>query len=410
MPAPVSAIEMPLLIDGEGFPDLTISSARKPGNFFHVATDATANSIGIPDLCALRPKNGASSSHLLVQPLMQSSVLQRGSPPPPPLSLLRYLGLPSVQTHFFVASLGPTAHAVFSSCGSPPTPCLSLLRYLGLPSVQTLFFVASPGPTAHTVLPVQCISAPAALVPTSLPWSCFCSNSLLRRISWSNRSCSLQFSACTPAAARLATSLPWCSFCSTLLRRISWSNRSCSLPFGGSPPQPPLRPKVSTPSQSESVSGTPCMNLTAVLRKTGDQREGRKVNEEGVAHSQKHRAFVRLPYRICADLQLSAIKASKKSAIPQSIRLQRPELRLCAISLLIVNTRSNQNVCAVVPSVVEGLSWSRAMYPSVLCPPSSAPPPLGFVREFQPRCQFTIHGCFRDRTFTLIPTYAFPAT
>ena len=100
-------------------------------------------------------KNGASSSHLLVQPLMQSSV-QRGSPPPPRLSLLRYLGLASVQTHFFVASLGPTAHAVFSSAR---------------------------------------ISAPAALVPTSLPWSCFCSNSLLRRISWSNRSCSLQFSA-----------------------------------------------------------------------------------------------------------------------------------------------------------------------------------------------------------------------
>ena len=58
VPTPVSAIEMPLLIICEGFPDLTISSARKLGNFFHVATDATANSIGIPDLCAPRPKTG----------------------------------------------------------------------------------------------------------------------------------------------------------------------------------------------------------------------------------------------------------------------------------------------------------------------------------------------------------------
>ena len=176
----------------------------------------------------------SSSSHLLVQPLMQSSV-QRGSPPPPRLSLLRYLGLPSVQTHFFVASFGPTALAIFSSAqdlrprracpyfvtlvlllfklsssshllvqplmqssvqrGSPPPPPLSLLRYLGLPSVQTLFFVASLGPTALAIFSSARISAPAALVPTSLPWSCFCSNSLLRRIFWSNRSCNLQFSA-----------------------------------------------------------------------------------------------------------------------------------------------------------------------------------------------------------------------
>ncbi len=37
------------------------------------------------------------------------------------------------------------------------------------------------------------------------------------------------------------------------------------------------------------------------------------------------------------------------------MRLQRQELRFCAISLLIVNTRSNQNECAVIRSVVEGV-------------------------------------------------------
>ncbi len=35
---------------------------------------------------------------------------------------------------------------------------------------------------------------------------------------------------------------------------------------------------------------------------------------------------------------------------------------------------------------------------------------FGFVRAFQPPCQVTVHGCFRDPTFTLIPSYAFPAT
>ena len=34
----------------------------------------------------------------------------------------------------------------------------------------------------------------------------------------------------------------------------------------------------------------------------------------------------------------------------------------------------------------------------------------GFVRAFQPRCQAIVHGRFCDPTFTLIPSYAFPAT
>ena len=33
----------------------------------------------------------------------------------------------------------------------------------------------------------------------------------------------------------------------------------------------------------------------------------------------------------------------------------------------------------------------------------------GIVRAFQPRCQVTVHGSFRDPSFTRIPTSAFPA-
>ncbi len=61
----------------------------------------------------------------------------------------------------------------------------------------------------------------------------------------------------------------------------------------------------------------------------------------------------------------SAIKASKKTAITRSTRLQRHDLRFCAISLLIVSTRSNQNAHAVVRwrdgilTMLPCLSWLR---------------------------------------------------
>ena len=54
---------------------------------------------------------------------------------------------------------------------------------------------------------------------------------------------------------------------------------------------------------------------------------------------------------ICDGFLFLAIKHSKKSAITQSIRLLTLGIRLCAISLLIVNTRSNQNVCSDWPLV-----------------------------------------------------------
>jgi hypothetical protein len=51
------------------------------------------------------------------------------------------------------------------------------------------------------------------------------------------------------------------------------------------------------------------------------------------------RGFLLSSYKICDDFLDSAKAPAKKSAITQSIRLQRQELRLCAISSLIVNTR-----------------------------------------------------------------------
>ncbi len=77
---------------------------------------------------------------------------------------------------------------------------------------------------------------------------------------------------------------------------------------------------------------------------------------------------------ICDRFQRSARKASKKSAITRSTRLQRQELRLCPISLLIVNTRSNQNEHAVVRSVVEGALKDKKLTPENVQQLSSALP------------------------------------
>jgi hypothetical protein len=81
-------------------------------------------------------------------------------------------------------------------------------------------------------------------------------------------------------------------------------------------------------------------------RVSGDRRAGRRAN--GSHRSRQHRAFANSAlWIICDGFQRSAKKASKKSAITQPTRLQRHEIRICAIFLLIVNTRSNQNARSV---------------------------------------------------------------
>ncbi len=79
-----------------------------------------------------------------------------------------------------------------------------------------------------------------------------------------------------------------------------------------------------------------------ILTMSRDRREDRKA--KGSRPSRQHRAFVNSALHIICDrFQRSAIKASKKSAYTESIRLQHHYIRLCAISLLIVNTWPNDN-------------------------------------------------------------------
>ena len=65
-PTPASAIEIDLHVLCDGFPEFGHFVDQKNGNFLHVATDATTNSIEITDLRAPRPKNGPPphDSHL----------------------------------------------------------------------------------------------------------------------------------------------------------------------------------------------------------------------------------------------------------------------------------------------------------------------------------------------------------
>ena len=57
-PTPVSTIEIALSILCDGFPGFGHFAGAKTQIFFHVATDATSNSIEIANLWAPRPKNG----------------------------------------------------------------------------------------------------------------------------------------------------------------------------------------------------------------------------------------------------------------------------------------------------------------------------------------------------------------
>ena len=62
------------------------------------------------------------------------------------------------------------------------------------------------------------------------------------------------------------------------------------------------------------------------------------IDEDDGPRPRPHRALD-IPYvLLCDDFIKSATNTSKKTAITQSIRLQHKPLRLCAISLLIVNT------------------------------------------------------------------------
>ena len=114
-----------------------------------------------------------------------------------------------------------------------------------------------------------------------------------------------------------------------------------------------------------------------------DEEVGKESKAKESRPPRQHRAFADSPIPIiCADFQRSAIKGSKKSAITRSIQLQRQDIKFCVISLLIVNTRSNQNACSVVVrSVVEGPSWLKNGVPlrplsAVPRPPSSVLPQL----------------------------------
>ncbi len=103
------------------------------------------------------------------------------------------------------------------------------------------------------------------------------------------------------------------------------------------------RPGSSSYPPSFALDCTPQVNLAGVLRWSGNRRGVRRATGAAPARASCAR---RLSHElICADFRRPAIKASKKSAITQLTKLQRQGLRFCAISLLIVNTRSNQNGC-----------------------------------------------------------------
>jgi hypothetical protein len=77
-------------------------------------------------------------------------------------------------------------------------------------------------------------------------------------------------------------------------------------------------------------------NFAAAPRLSGNRRGGRKT--QGAADRARMARSISLYVIICADFLESATNTAKKSAITQSIRLRFQEIRICAISLLIMNT------------------------------------------------------------------------